>query len=141
MDRKVTRNLQSISTVLPIMSDYKFHNRNPDQSRINDCVTRAISEATGLSYTATGRLLAISAQMLDCDKLSVCCYKHLLTHVLGYKSYKCRRKISVDEVINDFPNDIILIRLDGHLTCAKYGVLLDTWDCYDRDVDRFWIVS
>ena len=123
------------------MSDYKYHNRNPEGARINDCVSRAISEATGLSYDATNRLLTTVADVYECEKLCVCCYKHLLSHFLGYKKYICKSDVSVSDVIRDFSDCIVIIRIEGHLTCAKNGVLLDTWDCSDREVDCFWIVS
>ena len=121
--------------------DFKYHNRNPDDSRINDCVSRAISEATGLSYKTTNRLLSKTAEIYQCDKLCVCCYKHLLSHFLGYTKYVCKPNTLVSDVLKDFNNCTIIVRIDGHLTCAKNGVLLDTWDCLNRNVDCFWIVD
>lgn len=123
------------------MSDYKYYNYNPDNHRINDCVSRAIGEATGLSYNTVNRLLATVAEIYDCDKLCVCCYKHLLSHFLGYKKYICKSDVLVSDVIEDFSDCTVIIRIRGHLTCAKNGVLLDTWDCSDKEVDCFWIVS
>ena len=122
------------------MSDYKYHNRNPVGARISDCVSRAISEATGLSYKTVNRLLAQVAEIHGCEKLCVCCYKHLLSHFLGYKKYNCKSGTLVSDVIRDFSDCTVIIRIQGHLTCAKNGVLLDTWDCSDREVDCFWIV-
>ena len=123
------------------MSDYEYYNYNPEGERINDCVSRAIGAGTGLSYRAVNRLLAKTAESFRCDKLCVCCYKHLLSHVLGYKKYICKPGITVSDVISDFKNDTLIIRITGHLTCAKNGKLLDTWDCSDKEVDCFWIVS
>lgn len=123
------------------MSDYQFYNRNPYDARISDCVTRAISTATGLSYDATSSLLIRIAEIYECDKLCVCCYKHLLSHFLGYKKYNCKSNTLVKDVIEDFSDSTVIIRIEGHLTCAKNGVLLDTWDCWEREVDCFWIVS
>lgn len=128
-------------TALSMTSDYKYYNHNPEDNHISDCVTRAIGGATGLSYKTVGRLLAQTAQRLDCDKLCVCCYKHLLTHELGFTAYKCKHDITVREVTKEFNDEILIIRIDGHLTCAKYGVILDTWDCSDRLVDCFWVVT
>lgn len=123
------------------MSDYKYYNHNPEDSRVSDCVTRAIGGATGLSYKTVSRLLARTAQSLECDKLCVCCYKHLLTHTLGFKAYRCGGNITVKDVAKEFDNEILIIRIQGHLTCAKYGVVFDTWDCSDREVDCFWVVT
>ena len=123
------------------MSSYRFYNYNPDGARISDCVSRAIGNATGLSYKAVNRLLAIVAELYGCDKLCVCCYKHLLSHFLGYKKYICKSGVLVRDIVEDFSDFTLIIRIEGHLTCAKNGVLLDTWDCGDREVDCFWIVS
>ena len=123
------------------MSDYRYYNHNPEDARISDCVSRAIGAGTGLSYKTVNRLLAKTAEMLNCDKLCVCCYKYLLSHFFGYDKYICSSGILVQDVIEDFPNDTLIIRITGHLTCAKNGELLDTWNCLDREVDCFWIVS
>lgn len=123
------------------MSKHHFRNENPEGNRISDCVSRAIKLATGLSYKTVNRLLSLTAEQYNCDKLCVCCYKHLLSHTLGYDRYKCKPGVSVADVADDFRNEIVLIRIREHLTCACYGVVLDTWDCSDQEVDCFWVVS
>ena len=123
------------------MIKYEYYNRNPDGKRISDCVSRAISLATGLSYKTTNRLLSITAEKFGCDKLCVCCYKHLLTHYFGFKRYNCKPGTLVSDVVYDFSDSIVIIRIQGHLTCAKYGTLLDTWSCLDREADCLWVVS
>lgn len=123
------------------MSDYVYYNHNPDDYRINDCVSRAIGTGTGLSYRAVNRLLSIVAETYECEKLCVCCYKHLLSHYFGYEMVKCKFNKTVKMLIDEYPTETLIIRLEGHLTCAKNGKLLDTWDCSDFDVDCFWIVD
>lgn len=123
------------------MSDYIYYNGNPTGARISDCVSRAIHLATGLSYKTVNRLLAHTAQQFECDKLCVCCYKHLLSHVLGFERYKCKSGVLVEDIARDFEDSIVIIRITGHLTCAVHGKILDTWDCSDREADCFWIVS
>ena len=122
-------------------TNYVFHNQNPEGQRINDCVSKAISLATGLSYKTVNRLLAIVAQQYECDKLCVSCYQNLLTNYFGYKRYNCKKGTIVKDVLLDFPDDVLIIRIPGHLTCAKHGVILDTWDCTDFEVDCIWIID
>lgn len=122
-------------------NNYEFHNENPENKRINDCVSRAISAGTGLSYSTVNRLLAQTAERYGCSKLCVCCYKHLLSHIFGYRKYRCRPGIMVSDVASEFSEHIVIIRINEHLTCSKYGTIVDTWDCSDREVDCFWIVS
>jgi hypothetical protein len=47
---------------------------------------------------------------------------------------------TVGEVADDHPGQKLLIRVEGHLTCSMYGVVIDTWDCTDEIVDCFWAV-
>lgn len=137
----VPRNSRFTFIVLSTMNDYEFYNHNPEGNRISDCVSRAIGTATGLSYTTTNRLLANTAQQLDCDKLCVCCYEHLLSEVLGFTRYCCEYKLTVRDIAKEFSEDVLIIRVNGHLTCAKYGTVLDTWDCSSRLVDCFWVIK
>lgn len=104
-------------------------------------MSRAIGLATGLSYRAVNRLLSITAQNFECDKLCVDCYQNLLSRYFGFKRYNCKSGTLVKDVIADFPDDVLIIRIEGHLTCSRFGTLMDTWDCLDYEVDCFWIVS
>ncbi|MBR2870535.1 MAG: hypothetical protein IKB98_04085 [Clostridia bacterium] len=123
------------------MSRFFYYNRNPDGNEITDCVCRAISAATGLSYRATYRLLGMAADRYGCDKLCACCYSHLLTGWLGYKKYYCKNGEIVNDIVEKHKDSKIIIRIDRHLTFALYGVLADIWDCGEREVDCYWIVD
>ena len=47
----------------------------------------------------------------------------------------------VGEVVGSLPNNILLISMNGHLTTAVYGVVLDSFDCRDRLVEYCWVVK
>ena len=117
-----------------------FYNRNPEYDIEKDCVVRAISTATGESYYDTESMLEGVGYCYDCEELEVGCYSYLLEEILGYDVYGGNgRKVS--SIIEDHPNDILLIRVSGHLTCAMFGDLYDIWDCGDEIVDRYWVVE
>lgn len=40
-----------------------------------------------------------------------------------------------------FPNNTILITMKGHIVCSKNGIIYDTFDCRDREVENVWLVS
>lgn len=120
---------------------YKYYNRNPDGLKLKDCVCRAISTATGLRYEAVDNLLEITAKDYACDKLCVCCYSNLLEDVLCYTKYYCNFQKTVEEVALEHPRNVLIIRVDEHLTTSVYGNVLDIWDCSDESVDCYWIVS
>ena len=119
---------------------YRYYNRNPGKIEEEDCVCRAISTALGIRYDAASRLLDLSAEVNRCDTLCVCCYRYLLTDLFCLDGYSTNREVTVAEVAADHPNDKVIIRVDGHLTCSINGVVLDIWDCTDELVDCFWVV-
>ena len=67
------------------MADYVFYNNNPDLLIENDCVTRAISLASGLPYEVIEEKLYLTSKLFECPKLCVCCYENLLNYVFNYE--------------------------------------------------------
>lgn len=122
------------------MVDYKFYNANPLGKIESDCVCRAISRATRLPYRLIENKLKLIAGLFECEELCVCCYSHLLENVFGLKQKNANSRC-VRELAEYYKNNILLIRIQGHLTMAEYGVIYDLWDCRDEIADVFWIVS
>lgn len=119
---------------------YLYFNRNPYNVEKEDCVCRAISTATGLKYNAVNKLLDMTAYSYSCDKLCKFCYNNLINKTLGYPCFDCKNE-TVGDLSRDFFDKKIIIRIDSHLTCSIYGVILDIWDCSDEKVDCFWIID
>ena len=120
---------------------YEYHNCNPNRLHLGDCVCRAISTATGLHYEAVDKLLSLVAKDQQCEKLYLCCYDDLLEEILGYHRFECFFKQTVEEVAAQYPRNKLIIRVEGHLTCAINGTIMDIWNCSGEKVDRFWIVQ
>lgn len=120
---------------------YKYHNVNPNNLHIKDCVCRAISTATGLHYNAVNNLLELTADTYNCEKLCVCCYNNLLENILCYHRFECNFKSTVKDLATKYPNNNLIIRIDAHLTSSINGTILDIWDCTDELVDCFWITK
>lgn len=123
------------------MTDFYYHNVNPDKSVEEDCVTRAISLASGIPYKAVTKLLESTAMEHDCDKLCVCCYHHLLEDVLCYRVKFSNGSKTVGDIAREYSNNIIIARISGHLTACMYGTCVDILDCTQEVVDCFWIVQ
>ena len=119
---------------------YSYYNRNPWQANEEDCVCRAISAALDISYVAVENLLDLTAYAYGCDKLCVCCYHNLLEDIFGMEPNDGRGR-TVGEVAEAHPGRKLLIRIEGHLTCSMYGVIIDTWDCTGEIADCYWIVE
>lgn len=117
---------------------YKFYNANAVNRYTDDCVIRAISCATNKSWDEVYDYLSDMAQYEGTllDKRDF---------VRGYldRTYKRLYGLhgSVGKVSGMFPNNILLITMNGHIVCSKYGVIYDTFDCRDRQVESVWVVK
>ena len=117
---------------------YKYYNANALNRFEDDCVIRAISCATNKSWDYVYDYLSDIAQYEGTllDKRDF---------VLNYldRTYDRLKGISgtVGEVSAMFPRNILLITMKGHIVCSKNGVIYDTFDCRDRNVEYVWIVN
>lgn len=123
-----------------MIEDYIYYNRNPNQDIDIDCVVRAISLALGLDYYQTEDMLFNVGYCFECEELEVGCYSYLLERVFKLKVYDAEKR-TVREIVEEHPDNILLIRIEGHLTCAISGVVFDTWNCTNEIADRYWIVK
>lgn len=48
---------------------------------------------------------------------------------------------TVGEVAGMYPDNILLITMNGHITCAKFGIIYDSFDCRNRIVEHCWKVK
>ena len=123
------------------MTNFRYLNVNPDKSIEQDCVIRAIKRASGIPYNAVSKLLKATAQEHGCDELCVCCYHHLLEDTLEYRVIFPKGYKTVEKIAKEYSNNIVIVRIDGHLTTCRYGICEDIWDSTQEKVDCFWIVQ
>lgn len=122
------------------MAKFVYLNINPDGEHKNDCVTRAITLASGLKYSTVRKKLFHTARLLGCMKLCWTCYSFLLTNVLGYRQVNCD-DMTVGEFADNHQNGTYLIRIDQHLTTVVNGDLIDIFDCRNRKCHIAWKVA
>lgn len=48
---------------------------------------------------------------------------------------------TIAEASEYYEDDIILITTLGHIVCSKYGIIYDTFDCSNREVEFIWRVK
>lgn len=117
---------------------YKYYNANALNKYEDDCVIRAISCATDKSWDYVYDYLSDIAQYEGTlfDKRDF---------VINYldRTYKRIYGISgtVGYVSSLFPNNTLLITMRSHIVCSKNGVVYDTFDCRDREVESIWLVK
>lgn len=123
------------------MAKYRYWNENPQGEKRNDCVTRAISFASGLSYSQVRKKLFHTAKLLDCEsRLCWTCYSFFITEVLGCRQVNCDG-MSVGQFADLNPYGTYLIRIDSHLTTLRDNKIYDIWDCRDRQCFIAWKVA
>ena len=120
------------------MARFVYYNRNDNPTvERNDCVTRAISLASGLPYSTVRRKLRYTARLLDCEKLCVSCYEWLIREVLGGTPVNCEGM-----TINDFaelhPYGTYLLRMDGHILTLIDFTVYDIFDCRKHRITNAW---
>lgn len=98
-------------------------------------------KATGLPYYKVRELLEQNADYNDCDELTCGCYTELLEDYFSFERHDIHYKYTVQEIADMYADDIVLMRLDGHLTCAVRGRVYDIFDCTNEPVDCYWIVD
>ena len=122
------------------MANFVYYNRNPNGNKQNDCVTRAISLASNLPYPIIRKKLFHTAKLLNCEKLCVCCYRHLIEDVLKYKPIKAEGYI-VNNFANLNPKGIYLLRINGHITTLIDNSIYDIWDCRNELITDAWKIQ
>ena len=119
---------------------FVYHNSNPNGYHIPDCVIRAISLALDLSYYDTIYGLKRNACVFQCDELNVRCYEKLLDYDFELPHYIGNGN-TAKEVAEDFPDDVLILRMKGHLSVSILGDIYDIWDCSNEIITDFWIVK
>lgn len=122
-------------------NDFVYYNANPNKQEIGDCVIRAISLALNLDYYEVVNILFNNSNFFNCDMLVRECYEKTLENEFHLERVRPLTYKTVEDVAKEFDDSVILIRIKGHLTCAMYGKIYDTWDCSEGQVDVFWVVK
>jgi len=117
---------------------YKYYNANPLNKYEEDCTIRSISCVTGKSwdyvYDKMSDLAQQQGTMMDDREF-----------IINYLDSKYKRvpylPLTVGETSEYYVNNILLITMNGHICCSKYGTIYDTFDPRDRYVEEAWIVK
>ena len=119
------------------MAKFRYWNENPNGEKRNDCVTRAITFASGLDYPKVRKILYHSAKLLNCPKLCPTCYSFAIQEVLGGVPKNCDG-LTVGDFADLHPHGTYLIRIQGHLLAIKDNCVYDLWDNRNRFCDLAW---
>lgn len=121
------------------MAKFRYYNRDEDGVHRNNCVTRAISLASGMSMGETRKKLRCVAILFDCCRICVSCYKHLIENVLYYKPLDCDG-MTVGEFADMHPQGTYLVRMEQHISIIIDNCVNDIFDCRDHLLTSAWEV-
>lgn len=117
---------------------FEYYNANAVNRNTDDCVIRAISCATNKSWDYVYDYLSDLAQYEGTlfDK------KDFVINYLD-KKYKRLQGVygKVGDVVLMYPNSVLLISTNSHLLCSKMGIIYDTFDPRNQDVEYVWLVK
>ena len=120
------------------MAKFRYYNRDEDGVHRNNCVTRAISLASGMSMGETRRKLRCVATLFDCyPRICMSCYKHLIENVLYYKPLNCDG-MTVGEFADMHPEGTFLVRMNQHISIIIDNTIYDIFDCRNRVITNAW---
>ena len=117
---------------------YRFYNNNALGLFQNDCTVRSLSLATSHSWDDTyqhmSNLARLKGTMMD-DK----------DFIIDYLDERYERvpthNLKVGEVSAIYNDNVVLITMQGHIVCSKYGIIYDSFDCRDRQAEFCWIIK
>ena len=116
---------------------YREYNANPLKNNIADCTIRAISVATGKSWDYVYEKLSDIAQaqgtMMD--------NRDFIIDYLDRRYDRVTAHGKVGEVAERYKDYILLITMRGHITTSIYGIIYDTFNPSDREVEYAWIIK
>lgn len=123
------------------MANFRYYNRDEDNVHRNNCVTRAISLASGMSMGETRRKLRCVATLFDCyPRICLSCYKHLIENVLYYKPLDCDG-MTVEEFADMHPYGVYLVRMNQHISLIIDNTVMDIFDCREHLLTNAWQVK
>lgn len=123
--------------------EFKEFNANPKNRKTCDCVVRALTIATGMTYkdvyTELFNISLESGYMLNEKRVED---EFMKRH--GFIKLKQPRKFdntkyTINEILCISHAPIIVIRCAHHLTVVKDGVLIDTWNCGYKTINNYYI--
>lgn len=126
------------------MIKFELKNVNPKNKKTTDCVIRALTVATGKTYYEVfDELYQLSIKtgwFINEKRL-----EEKFLEQNGFVKFKQPKKYDnskclageIDELVNK--NDIVIIRVAGHLTVVKDYVLYDLWDCRYKTINNYYI--
>lgn len=125
---------------------YIKYNANPKEKITTDCVVRAISTAMHESWMQTyEKLCELGKKKCKMPNDSYVFAQYLRNNgfeQMTQKKHSSGSKYTIKELVDSYieENVILVIKCRGHLTCAIYDTLIDTWNCGWQKAGQYWLL-
>ena len=120
---------------------YVYLNLNPHGKKTGDCVIRATALGLGVDWYQASDMLYEQARNCGCEMSCLGCYSKLFARLGFVKNDVSHEEFTVQDIASKHPNDIVIIRTRGHLTCSIDGKIHDIWNCADEIAYCYWVVE
>ena len=121
--------------------NFRYLNLNPFQKKTGDCVIRATALGLGVDWHRASDMLYEQARGCGCEMSCLGCYSNLFKRLGFDKVNISDEEVTVGEIAKKHKYTTLIIRVQGHLTCAINSIVYDIWDCTNEIVDCFWEVA
>ena len=125
---------------------FEFLCLHPKGKIVRDCVKRALTFATGLTYQEVSLMLNRLKKETKCKKFNE--DKNWKEYIkrLGYEKMSFPAKQGCNRMTGEtfceyYPHGTYILRMAHHLTICKDGVIYDTWNCSEKCVYNAWKVE
>lgn len=124
---------------------FKLVNKNPRKRKAGDCAIRAICNAEGKSwFEVLDALVEIARRECfaptNMNVINEYLKSYATVSVMYEDRYGKKKRYKVNE-LDKLPKGNYIVRVAGHMTCVKNGVLEDTWDCGGKSCYKIWRVK
>ena len=118
------------------------YNANPKDWKDGDCVVRAVATATQQNWLTTFddlcKIARKKCRMPNSNETYAAYLKEKGFERMKQDKDEFGRWLDISELVDRYPNSILVIHCRHHLTVAIEGVLIDTWHTGNERAGRFY---
>ena len=130
-----------LQNIKKVRATYKYYNSNPLGRSTGDCVIRAITKATNMSWNSVYRIL-LSLAYKEKDMPSANYVWGKLLKLFGYKKYiipdSCPDCYTVRDFCYDHPFGKYILATGSHVVTVIDGNYYDSWDSGNEVPIYYW---
>ena len=126
---------------------FEYYNAHPQGKNVNDCVKRAITIASGMSYDDVTRGLnrykKISGASVYNDRKNCDAYveKVLLGTKMSFPARAGHSRMNGERFCRAYPKGNYILNMAGHWSVCIDGVIKDSWDPSQKCVYSAWKIE